>query len=134
MHRDLRELAARAHRDRTGILLRAGHPIGKPTIDGEVIDLSRRLIEPRCPGDFTRILAAGVASNDRALIAGDDHRVGIAGGDPRLMVVVTARRSAQHDPGLAAVHRSVNGNVWHVDGVGIAWIHRDLFEIPASRP
>ena len=44
--RDLRELAARTHRHRARILLRADDPVRKAIIDGSVVDLGGGLIEP----------------------------------------------------------------------------------------
>src|SRR6185437_4223316 len=54
-HRDLAELAARADGDGARILLRAGHPVREAIVDRDVVELRRRLIEPRAPGDLTRI-------------------------------------------------------------------------------
>ena len=133
-HRDLGELAARAHGDGARVLLCAGHPVRQPIVDRAVVDLRRRLVEPRAPRDVARIVGHRVARDDRALVARDDHRVRVVGRDPRLMVVVAARRPAQRHPRLAAVLGSRHRDVRHVDDVGVLRIDDDVLEIPAASP
>src|SRR4051812_35165092 len=50
------------------------------------------------------------------------------------MIVVTARRSAQHHPRSAAISGSVDRNVWHIHRVRIGRIDGDLLKIPAASP
>src|ERR1044071_7335380 len=50
------------------------------------------------------------------------------------MVVVAAWRAPERHPGLAAVLRARDGDVGHVDDVGIARIDHDLLEVPAATP
>ncbi len=89
--RDLRELAARAHRHRAAVLLRADHPVREAVVDRCVVDLRRGLIEPRAPGHRARIGGTRVAGDDRALVARDDQDVRVLGRDPHLVVIVAAR-------------------------------------------
>src|SRR5205814_484131 len=86
--RDLGELAARAHRDRTRVLLRGCDPVRKAIVDGEVVQLRRWLIEPRAPCHGAWVIGFGIVRDDGALIAGHDHRVRVVGIDPGLVVVV----------------------------------------------
>src|SRR6267143_1337710 len=88
--RDLRELAARAHRHRTRVLLRADDPVGKAIVDRRVVDLRCGLIEPRAPGHIARIGGARVAGDDRALVARDDQNLGLVWRNPHLVVIVAA--------------------------------------------
>src|SRR5438876_5442664 len=99
-----------------------------------MINLRRGLIEPRRPGHLARIVRASVASDDRALITGYDHRVRIRRIDPRLVIIIAAGRSAQHDPRFSTIPRSVHRDVGNVDSVGIGWIHSDLLEVPTPSP
>src|SRR5207247_6869141 len=77
--RDLRELAARAHRHRARVLLRADDPVREAIVDRCVINLRGGLIEPGAPGHVARIGGARVAGDARALVAGDDQAVRIVG-------------------------------------------------------
>ena len=132
-HRDLPELAARPHGDRAAVLLRAGHPVRETVIGRHVVDLRDRLVEPRAP--FRRV-GRSVQADDRALIARDDHDVRIGGVDPKLMIVVAARRAA-HRPRaerFPAVLRSLNPDVRDVHDVGILRIDGDLLEVPTAAP
>src|SRR5256885_3699924 len=85
--RNLRELAARAHRYRARVLLRTDHPVWKAIVDGCVIHLRRGLIEPGAPRHGTWVGRAHVAGDDRALVARDDQDVGVIGRDPHLVVI-----------------------------------------------
>ena len=50
------------------------------------------------------------------------------------MVIVSAWRSAQHNPGLAAVARSIHGDVGHINRVGIGRVDGEFLEVPAAAP
>ena len=86
-HRDPGETAARWHADRAAVLLRAGHPVRKAIVGGDVIDLRGRLVVPRAPG------RGAVHADDRALIAAENHPVRIVRIDPELVIIVAAGRA-----------------------------------------
>ena len=131
-HRDGGKLAARTHGHCPAVLLRSGHPVRRAVIHREVVDLRRRLVQPRAPRHITRIVGGRIARNDRSLIARHDHRVRIVRRHPRALVVVAARRTSQRDPGFAAVLGSRQRDVRHVDDVRVARIDGDVLEVPSS--
>ncbi len=76
----------------------------------------------------------GVLRDDAALVAGHDHRVRLVRGDPRLVVVVAARRAADDLPGVAAVPGAGDDHVGHVDEVRVLRVDHDVLEVPAAPP
>ena len=120
---------AARHADGAAVLLRAGQPVGKAVVGGDVIELRGRLVVPGAPG------LRAVDGHDRALVAGDGDARGIVGRDPHLVIVVAAgRRLDRRAPGAPAVGRLVDAGVGHVDDVGVLRIDGDLGEVPAAPP
>src|SRR5260370_7992081 len=65
-----------------------------------------------------------------SLVRSEDHAGRISGIDPELVIIVAARRAAQHRNCLPAILRSVESDIRHVDHIGIMWIDSDAVEVP----
>src|ERR1700730_2377361 len=102
MIRDFGVSAARGHADGAAVLLRSRHPVGKTVIGGDMVKLRGRLVVPGAPR------RGSILADHRALIAGEDHSQWISGMDPELVIVVTAGRSFDGCPVLAAIDRLVD--------------------------
>src|SRR5581483_228265 len=82
-----------------------------------------------------RMLLQAVDADDGALIAAENHAIGVVGRDPELVVIVAARRSLERlAERLAAVARTVDAGVRDVDEIGVLRIGDDLAEVPAASP
>ena len=115
--RDGAEVAAAARADGARVLLRAVHPVGIRVVDGDVIDLVRRLIVPGAPR------RAAVERHDRALIHPQEHALAVRGINPHLLRIVPARRTLEAGEGVAAVGGLVHSGVDGVDDVRILGVH-----------
>src|SRR5437899_2821494 len=120
--------AARGRADRPTVLLRAGDPVRKAIIGGDVINLRRRLVVPGAPG------RSAVYGYDPALIAADNHPLWIVGIDPELMIIVAAGCTLDRRPCLAGIGRSIHALIHYVQSVRVFRIDGNLFEVPAAVP
>ena len=93
-----------------------------------MIELADGLVVPRAPGP------AAVAGDERALVAAQNHALGLVGIDPQFVIVIATGRAFPGMEGHSAVTRDVGGGVHHIDGVGIFRIHAHFPEIPAASP
>src|SRR5207244_2992795 len=66
--------------------------------------------------------------------AANDHAVGIVRINPELMIIVAAGRAFDRRPLLAAISRSIDGRVRHVNRISVLWIGNDLLEVPTAVP
>src|SRR5436309_12310102 len=111
-HRDRGEAAARSDADGAAVLLRARNPVRQRVVWRDVVDLRRRLIQPRAPRWMVR---EAVDADHGALIAAENHAVRIVRRNPELMVIVAAGRSLERlAEGAAAVARSIDAGARHV--------------------
>src|SRR5882762_7366697 len=120
--------AVRRRADRAAVLLRAGNPVGKAIVGGDVINLRRWLVVPGTPGH------SAVNGYDRALVACQNHSLRIRGIDPKLMIIVAAGSALDRCPGFAPISRTINRRVHYIDGIRVLWIDGNLFEVPAAVP
>src|SRR5258706_13337855 len=118
--------AARGRADRAAILLRAGHPVRKTIVCGDMIDLGGGLVVPGTPRN------SSIHRNDSALIAAEDHALRIVRINPELMIIVAARRALDRCPGPTQVRRSIDRCVGNVNHVGIFRMSGKLFKEPTS--
>ncbi len=93
-----------------------------------MINLRRGLVVPGAPG------LRAVNRNDGALIAGEHHAISIFRIDPKLVIVVAARRAFYGNPCLARIERHVGRRVDVIRAIGIGWVDDDLAEVPAASP
>src|SRR5438034_7208025 len=93
-----------------------------------VIKLCGRLVVPGTPR------LGAVNGHNRALVAADDHAVWIVRINPELMIIIAARRAFDRGPLLAAISRSIDGRVRHVNGISVLRIGGDFLEVPAAIP
>ncbi len=91
-----------------------------------MIELRRGLVVPRTPG------LAAIEADRSALIGAQNHAGRISGIDPKLVVVVTARRAADNRNRLTSVFGSVESDVWDIDHFAILWVDGDAAEIPCA--
>ena len=132
-HGDLAELAAASHADGAAVLLRARDPVRKTEIRRDMVNLRCRLVQPRAP---LRRICRAVQRDDGALIARDDHDVGVRRTDPQLVIIVAAGRSSCR-PGVerpSAIGRFLHADVGDEHDVRVFWIDGDLLEVPAAPP
>src|SRR6266481_215029 len=120
--------AARGRADRAAILLRAGNPVRKTIVGGDMIDLRGGLVVPGTPRD------GAIHRNDSALIAAEDHALRIVRINPELMIIVATRRALDRGPGPTQVCRSIDRSVGNVNQVGIFRIDCNLFKVPTAVP
>src|SRR6185312_7675828 len=120
--------AGGGHGAGAAILLGAVDPEWVPIIGGDVVVLTRGLVVPGAPA------LGAVHADDHALIAAEDHVVGVVGIDPELVIVVAARRTLDGKEVGAAISGAVGGGVHHVQLVCVFRIHGHRFEVPASMP
>src|SRR5581483_11586921 len=121
---DAASRGARGQRHRRVVLLAAVHPVGELVVHGHAVELRRRLVGLRRPG------AAAVEGDVGAAVVALDHRAGIIGRDPQV-VVVTVRR-AHRCEGLAAVLRLPHRGVEHVERAGVLGIGEDVRVVPGA--
>ncbi len=126
--RDLAVVAPAHDTGRPALLLAAVHPIRKPPISRDVIELRGRLIVPRAPR------RAAVHSHDRALVAREQDDPGIPRIDPHPMIVVTARGAAKRGERAAPIRGLPRDHVGDVHHVGIRRIDLDLIEVTVPAP
>ena len=120
--------AAAWSRRRTAVLLRTVHPVRKLVIRHHVIELRRWLVVPGAP----RLTA--VARHDRALVAAENHPPRLIGINPKLVIVVSARRTLERRECLSSVARLVGRGVRDIHSVRIFGIHADFPEVPPALP
>ena len=120
--------AARRNTDRAAVLLWSRYPIREAIIRRDVIKLHGRLVVPGTPG------LCAVHGHNRALIAADDHAVWIVGINPELMIIVAAGRAFDRRPLLAAISRSIDGRVRHVNSISVLRVGGDFLEVPTAVP
>ena len=125
---DLGMIAAREDHRRAAILLRAVEAVRKRSVGRNVIELARRLVEPRAPR------LGAVDAHARALIAGQHHVRRVRRIDPELVRVVAVGRSLDRGEVRAAVARAIERGIGYVHDVGILRIDFDVTEIPAALP
>src|SRR5262249_10315735 len=118
----------RAHSDAAAILLRAVQPVRETIVGRNVVHLSGRLVVPGTP------TLAAIHAHDRALVSGENHAIAVARIDPKLMVVVAARRTLERREGLAAVGGDIGGGVDHIRPVGIGGVDGYGGEVPSASP
>ena len=124
--RDLAVVAASGDADRTAFLLARADSIRECVGDADVVELRRRLVEPRAPG------RAAVDRDDGTLIA-DQHDVpGVVRTDPQVLVVIAAGRSSKRRPMGAPVRRLHGHEARAVEHVGVARINLDDRQITAA--
>src|SRR4029079_6477511 len=95
--RDLAFVAAALNTDRAAFLLAAAHALRERVVRRSVIERRGRLVIPAAPR------LAAVQGNDRALVRGQRDDVRIVRIEPRFLVVIAARRTAEPGERLAAV-------------------------------
>ena len=120
--------AARRNADRAAVLLGSRRPVREAVIGGDVIKLCGRLVVPGTPR------LGAVNGHNCALVAADDHAVWIVRINPELMIIIAARRAFDRGPLLAAISRSIDGRVRHVNGISVLRIGGDFLEVPAAIP
>ncbi len=125
---DAAVVAAREDHRRAAVLLRAVEPVRERAVGRDVVELARRLVEPRAPA------RAAVEADRRALIAGQSHPRRVARIDPELVEVVAVGRAFDRAEAGPAVARRVQRSVGDVHLVGVLGIDRDVAEIPAAPP
>ena len=116
--------AAVADAHRAVVLLAAVDPVRRVVVDGDAVELRRRLVVDRRPG------RAAVRRHARAAVVALDHALRILRIDPQVMVV--AVRHADGRERLAAVRRLVERDVQHVDGVHRLRIGVDARVVPRA--
>src|ERR1700752_2246669 len=89
-----------------------------------MVKLRRGLVIPTAPG------LAAVEADGGSLVCSENHAGRVFRIDPKLMIIIPARRSTQYRDRLSSILRSVESNIRHVDHVGVVWIDRDAIEIP----
>ena len=89
-----------------------------------MVKLRRRLVIPSAPG------LAAVKADGGSLVCSENHACRVFRIDPKLVIIIPARCSAQHRDRLSSVLRSVKSNIRHVENFRVVWIDRDAIEIP----
>ena len=118
-------LPAAGNADRAALLLPAVDPVGELIVGRDVVQLRGRLVVPGAPGP------AAVDRDDGPLVRGEEHDVGLQRVDPDPLVVVAAGRALDRRPRLAAVVRSIRGDVADKDDVGVRRVHADVEAEPS---
>src|SRR6185437_9758954 len=108
------------------LLLPAADPIWECIVGGDVVELRGRLVVPRAPR------LAAVDGNDGALIAGQEHDLGIVGVDPDVLVVVPAGGATEACPALAAVCGFPNYSAGGINDIGVLRIDLDHGQVAAA--
>src|SRR5260370_17582624 len=111
--------AVRRRAYRAAVLLRAGDRVGKTIVRGDVINLRRWLVVPRTPGH------SAVNGYDRALIARQNHSLGIAGIDPELMIIVATGSTLDRRPRFPPIPHPINRRFHHIDGIRVHSLNRN---------
>src|SRR5262249_56124128 len=83
---DLAAITSYGCANRATVLLRARHPVRKPVVRRDVIELRGGLVVPRTP------CRAAVKADDRPLIAPDNHPVPLTAIHPNLLIISSAAR------------------------------------------
>ena len=115
----------RRHRDRAVVLLGAVDAVGELVVDGDPVELGRRLVVLGGPG------LAAVHADVGAAVVPLHHDVGLLRVDPE--VVVVGVRSAHPFPGGPGVDGTEEADVRAPDRVRIGRVGVDVAVVPAAR-
>src|SRR6185369_13727624 len=121
-------VAAALHSRRAALLLAAVNPVRKLIVGNDVIELRRWLVVPGAPG------LAAVYTHHRSLIGRQQHDLRVLRIDPERVVIVSARRTFECRPRLAAISRTVSCDCRSVDSLFVARIDVDFRKVTAARP
>ena len=101
-HGDRAVVAATRDTDRAAVLLTGIDPVRESIVGREVVKLASRLVVPVAPCRPT------IHGDRGTLVASRNTAIRLARIDPQEVIVVTARRAADHRPGRATVARLVD--------------------------
>ncbi len=125
---DAAMIAARHDHRCSAVLLCAVQPVRKSVIGRDVIELTRRLVEPRTPR------ARAIERYAGTLVAAEHHRGRVRRVDPHLMKVVAVRGSLDRRELRATVGRPVHRRIGDVHDVGVLRIDGHMAKIPPALP
>src|SRR5205807_5242508 len=100
--------------------------VGKLVVGNHVIELRRWLVVPGAPG------LATVEADRGSLVRAENHACRIFRIDPKLVIVVSARRAAYNRNCLATIFGAIERDIRHVEDIGIVRIDGDAVEIPGT--
>ena len=111
--RNLAIIPARGNAHRSALLLPAAHAIRKSLRRANVIHLRRRLVVPGTPS------LAAIHRHQRPLIGHQQNNFRIIRIDPKILIIIPARRPANARPGLPTVRRTHRHNARAINHIRI---------------
>src|SRR5215472_3742152 len=106
---DLAVFAAARDTDRATVLLAAAHQVRERIRRHRVVQLAGWLVVPGAPR------LPGIHADERPLVAREKQDVWRVGIDPKILIVIAARRAAKALPRLASVGRAHDDNAGAVN-------------------
>ena len=124
--RDLSIISAACNAHGPALLLPATDFVRKFVRSRHVVELGGRLVVPGAPS------LAAIHGDDRALVCDQQDNVGVVRIDPQVLIIISARRTADAFPRLATIARFHRHDAGAVDDVWVFRIYLDHREIAAA--